>query len=130
MQSSDVSFTKEKKVTDEQRVYLKKSLIKLGFNPKNNGFILFYKAIILAYELDMVTINISKLCEILSSKNKELKASGVNSALKYVFYNINTKKLLHHYEKIFSIEFDVEYFSMKSFMTDFVDLLENNFKQR
>lgn len=123
MKSSNVTFTKDKHITYKQRIFLKTALIKLGVNAKNNGLQLFINVIILAYELDMITINITKICEILALNNHHLKASGINSSLKYSFYNINTKKLIANYQNIFGLEFDAEYFSIKTFVSDFVDLL-------
>ena len=125
MVSSNVTLTKDKKVTSEQRIFLKTALLQLGVSPRNNGFQLFVKVISLVYKLDMITINLNKICNILALRNKLTTPKAIYSELKYAFYNINTKKLFANYEKVFGIELDTEYFSIKNLINDFVDLLES-----
>ena len=123
MSSLYETYTKEKTISYEQRLFIKTSLRQLGFNPKHNGFILLQKAIIYAYKQDMITINLEEVYKYLSHKiNKPYKT--IESDLRYSFYNINSKKLYNTYEKIFKISFFPEYFNLKNFIIDFLDLIE------
>ena len=123
MSSLYETCTKEKTISYEQRLFIKTSLRQLGFNPKHNGFILLQKAIIYAYKQDVITINLEKIYNYLALKtNKSYKT--IESDIRYSFYNINSKKLYNTYEKIFKISFFPEYFNLKNFIIDFLDLIE------
>ena len=123
MACSSIMQNKEKVITYEQKVFLKKALVQLGINPINNGFILIQKAIIYAYTEDMITINLENIYRYIS-KQDNISSRGIESIIRYSFYNINTKKLKSNYEKIFGIEFDFEFFSIRSIISDFKDILE------
>ena len=116
--------TKDKSISYKQKLFIKTSLRQLGINPKNNGFLIFQKAIIYVYKKDMTVINLEEIYKEIS-KNTSITANSIGSTLRYSFYNINTKKLISNYEKIFGIEFDSEYFSIRNLISDFKDILEN-----
>ena len=124
MESSYVINTKNKKISYEQKLFIKTSLRQLGINPKNNGFLLIQKAIILAYEKDMITINLEKIYKYLSNETESISKSGIESLIRYSFYNINTKNLSNNYQKIFGIEFSIEFFNLRNLISDFLDILE------
>lgn len=122
MSSLYETCTKEKTISYEQRLFIKTSLRQLGFNPKHNGFVLLQKAIIYAYECDMITINLEKIYNYLALKtNKSYKT--VESNIRYSFYNINIKKIYSNYIKIFNIEFSQNFFNLKNLISDFLDFL-------
>lgn len=122
MSSLYETYTKEKTISYEQRLFIKKSLRQLGFNPKHNGFVLLQKAIIYAYKQDMITINLEKIYRYLSSKtNKPYKT--IESDIRYSFYNINIKKIYNNYIKIFNIEFSQNFLNLKNLISDFLDFL-------
>ena len=116
-----------KTISYSQKLFLTTSLRQIGFNPKNSGMFLIRQAIIYFYKTDIITINLEKIYKFLASKNN-LSSKGVESLIRYSFYNINTKKLITNYEKIFGIKFDFEYFNLKTLINDFIDLLENQEK--
>ena len=122
MSSLYETCTKEKTISYEQRLFIKKSLQQLGFNPKHNGFILLQKAIIHAYKQDLITINLEEIYRYLSLKtNKSYKT--IESDIRYSFYNINIKKLSQNYKNIFQLGFSLEYLSIKNLVYDFLDIL-------
>lgn len=125
MLSSYENCTKDKTISYEQKLFIKTSLRQLGISSNNNGFFLIQKAIIYAYETDMITINLEKIYRYLSGKTTNISARGVESTIRYSFYNINTKKLFANYEDIFGIEFNSNYFTIKNLISDFKDILEN-----
>lgn len=116
--------TKDKSISYKQKLFIKTSLRQLGINPKNNGFLIFQKIIIYVYKKDMTVINLEEIYKEIS-KNTSITANSIGSTLRYSFYNINTKKLISNYEKIFGIEFDSDYFSIRNLISDFKDILEN-----
>lgn len=124
MTCSSIMQSKERVIKYEQKIFLKKALMQLGINPKNNGFILIQRAIIYAYIEDMITINLEDIYKYIATKEK-ISTKGIESIIRYSFYNINTKKLKANYERIFGIEFDFEYFSIRNIISDFIDLLDN-----
>ena len=124
MISSNVKFTNDKKISYEQRLFIKTSLRQIGINPKNNGLLVFQQAIIYAYYNDMVIINLEEIYRFLSSKHKNKAPKTIETILRYAFYNINVKKLSSNYEKIFGLEFSMECFSIKTLIEDFIDILQ------
>ena len=123
MASSNICYTKTKVISYEQKLFIKRSLRQLGFNPKTTGFLFFEKAIIFAYEHDIILINLYEIYRYISQKTLQ-PFKTVESAFVYTFNNLNTKKLSLKYESIFEIEFSIEYFNMSSLISDFLDLLE------
>lgn len=113
-----------KTISYNQKLFLTTSLRQIGFNPKNNGISLIKQAIIYVYKADMITINLEKIYKYLAIKN-HISSKGIESIIRYSFYNINIKKLSSNYEKIFGLEFDIEFFNIKALIRDFVDLLES-----
>ena len=57
MSSSYATCTKEKTISYEQRLFIKRSLRQLGLNSKMDGFIYIQKIIIYAYQNDIIFIN-------------------------------------------------------------------------
>ena len=100
------------------------SLRRIGINSNNNVFILFQKAIIYAYKKDMITINLEEIYKYLGKK-KSQSHKTIESIIRYSFYNINVKKLSANYEKVFGLEFSMEFFSIRTLIEDFIDILEN-----
>lgn len=123
MASSNICYTKTKVISYEQKLFIKRSLRQLGFNPKTTGFLFFEKAIIFAYEHDIILINLYEIYRYISQKTLQ-PFKTVESAFVYTFNNLNTKKLSLNYESIFEIEFSIEFFNMSSLISDFLDLLE------
>lgn len=117
--------TKDKKISYEQRLFIKTSLRQLGINPKNNGLLVFQQAIIYAYSKDMIVINLEDIYRYISKKHQNKSSRTIETILRYSFYNINSKKLSTNYEKIFGLEFYSEYFSIRTLISDFLDILEN-----
>ena len=116
-----------KTISYSQKLFLTTSLRQIGFNPKNNGTFLIKQPTIYVYKTDIITINLEKIYKFLASKNN-LSSKGIESLIRYSFYNINTKKLVTNYEKIFGIKFDFEYFNLKTLINDYIDLLETQEK--
>ena len=123
MSSSYETCTKEKVISYEQRLFIKTALRQIGINSNNNGFILFQKAIIYAYKKDMITINLEEIYKYLGKKNSQ-PYKTIESIIRYSFYNVNIKKLSSNYEKIFGLEFSMEFFSIRTLIEDFIDILE------
>ena len=123
MSSSYETCTKEKVISYEQRLFIKTALRRIGINSNNNGFILFQKAIIYAYKKDMITINLEEIYKYLGKKNSQ-PYKTIESINRYSFYNVNIKKLSSNYEKIFGLEFSMEFFSIRALIEDFIDILE------
>lgn len=73
----------------------------------------------------MIPINLGKIYRYLSNKTNNISTRGIESTIRYSFYNINTKKLFANYENIFEVEFDLDYFTIKNLISDFMDILEN-----
>ena len=124
MSSSYETCTKEKVISYEQRQFIKTALRRIGINSNNNGFILFQKAIIYAYKKDMITINLEEIYKYLGKKNSQ-PYKTIESIIRYSFYNVNIKKLSSNYEKIFGLEFSMEFFSIRTLIEDFIDILES-----
>jgi len=124
MSSSYETCTKEKVISYEQRLFIKTALRRIGINSNNNGFILFQKAIIYAYKKDMITINLEEIYKYLGKKNSQPHKT-IESIIRYSFYNINIKKLSTNYEKVFGLEFSMEFFSIRTLIEDFIDILDN-----
>ena len=124
MSSSYETCTKEKVISYEQRLFIKTALRRIGINSNNNGFILFQKAIIYAYKKDMITINLEEIYKYLGKKNSQSHKT-IESLIRYSFYNVNIKKLSRNYEKVFGLEFSMEFFSIRTLIEDFIDILEN-----
>lgn len=124
MSSSYETCTKEKIISYEQRLFIKTSLRQLGINPKNNGFLIFQKAIIYAYKKDMITINLEEIYKYIGNKTSQPHKT-IESTIRYSFYNINTKKLSINYEKIFGLEFSIDLFNIRTLISDFLDILED-----
>lgn len=120
--SSEESIT-HKKISYEQKTFIKTSLRQLGINSKNNGFIVIQKVIKYAYEKDMISINLEDIyryiAKLTSKSNKTIE-----SIIRYALYNVNSKQFSSNYEKIFGIDFSFEFFSLKNFISDFLDILE------
>lgn len=117
--------TKDKKISYEQRLFIKTSLRQLGINPKNNGLLVFQQAIIYAYSKDMIVINLEEIYRYIAKKHQNKSSRTIETILRYAFYNLNSKKLSANYEKIFGLEFCSEYFSIRTLISDFLDILEN-----
>lgn len=124
MSSSYETCTKEKVISYEQRLFIKTSLRQLGINPRNNGFLIFQKAIIYAYKKDMITINLEEIYKYIGNKTSQPHKT-IESIIRYSFYNINTKKLSINYKKIFGLEFSIDFFNIRTLISDFLDILEN-----
>ena len=120
--SSEESIT-HKKISYDQKTFIKTSLRQLGINSKNNGFIVIQKVIKYAYEKDMISINLEDIyryiAKLTSKSNKTIE-----SIIRYALYNVNSKQFSSNYEKIFGIDFSFEFFSLKNFISDFLDILE------
>ena len=120
--SSEESIT-HKKISYEQKTFIKTSLRQLGINSKNNGFIVIQKVIKYAYEKDMISINLEDIyryiAKLTSKSNKTIE-----SIIRYALYNVNSKQFSSNKEKIFGIDFSFEFFSLKNFISDFLDILE------
>lgn len=115
--------TENKKISYEQRILVKTSLIKLGVNPKSCGFRAMQQVILFAYKIDLIEINLEYIYRLIVKNNKATSVEALKKLIKRTFDNINTKKLCNNYEDIFEIEFDSEYFTLNNFISDFVDLL-------
>ena len=123
MSSSSICYTKSKVISYEQKLFIKKSLRQLGFNPKTKGFLFFEKAITFTYEYDIISINLYEIYRYIAYKTSQ-PFKTVESAFIYTFNNLNIKKLSLNYESIFDIEFSFEYFNISSLLIDFIDILE------
>ena len=120
--SSEESIT-HKKISYEQKTFIKTSLRQLGINSKNNGFIVIQKVIKYAYEKDMISINLEDIYRYIAKlTSKSIKT--IESIIRYALYNVNSKQFSSNYEKIFGIDFSFEFFSLKNFISDFLDILE------
>lgn len=124
MISSSICYTKSRVISYEQKLFIKRALRQLGFNPKTRGFLFFKKAIIFAYEHDIISINLYEIYRYISQKTSH-PFKTVESAFIYTFNNLNTKKLSLNYESIFDIEFSIEIFNMSNLISDFIDVLDN-----
>ena len=123
MSSSYATCTKEKTISYEQRLFIKRSLRQLGLNSKTDGFNYIQKAIILAYEYDMITINFRDLCKYLANKRSQ-SFRTIESVSRYSIYTLNANKLANNYENIFGIEYTYSEFNICSLISDFKDILE------
>lgn len=119
------SNSKERKISYNQKLFIKTSLRQLGINPKNNGLLVFQEAITYAYSKDMVIINLEEIYKYIAQKHENKSPRTIETILRYAFYNLNSKKLSENYKKIFGLDFCIEYFSIKILISDFVDILEN-----
>lgn len=117
------TFTNDRKISYNQKVFLKTTLRKLGLNPSNNGSKLLFKIVLIAHTKDMVTINFEGLCRILSVE-QNLSSKTISSEIKYSINSANFKKARENYEKIFGIEFESEFFTPRNLISDLKDLLE------
>lgn len=124
MSSSSICYSKSRIISYEQKLFIKRSLRQLGFNPKTKGFLFFEKAIIFAYEYDIISINLYEIYRYISKKTSQ-PFKTIESAFIYTFSSLNTKKLSLNYESIFDIEFSFDSFSMSILISDFIDLLDN-----
>lgn len=118
------TFTNDRKISYEQKVFLKTILRKLGLNPSNNGTKLFFKIVLIAYTKDMITINFEGLCRILSIE-QNISSKTISSEIKYSINCANFKKARENYEKIFGIEFESEFFTPRNLISDLKDLIDN-----
>ena len=122
MSSSSICYTKSRVISYEQKLFIKRSLRQLGFNPKTSGFLFFQKAIIYCYECDVISINLNEIYRYISLKTFQ-PIKTIQSAFIYTFNNLNTKKLSLNYESIFEIEFSIDYFNINNLICDFLDIL-------
>ena len=71
----------------------------------------------------MISINLEDIyryiAKLTSKSNKTIE-----SIIRYALYNVNSKQFSSNYEKIFGIDFSFEFFSLKNFISDFLDILE------
>lgn len=118
------SNSKERIISYNQKLFIKTSLRQLGINPKNNGLLIFQEAITYAYSKDMIIINLEEIYKYLALKHINKSPRTIETILRYAFNNINSKKLLDNYPKIFGLDFCIEYFSIKTLISDFLDILE------
>ena len=118
------SNNKERKISYDQKLFIKTSLRQLGINPKNNGLLIFQEAITYAYSKDMIIINLEEIYKYLALKHINKSPRTIETILRYAFNNINSRKLLDNYPKIFGLDFCIEYFSIKTLISDFLDILE------
>lgn len=123
MSSSSICYTKSRVISYEQKLFIKRSLRQLGFNPKTAGFHFFQKAIIFAYENDIISINLNEIYRYIAIKTFH-PVKTVQSSFIYSFNNLNTKKLYTNYKSIFGIEFSIEFFNITTLIIDFIDILE------
>ena len=123
MSSSNICYTKSRVISYEQKLFIKRALRQLGFNPKTTGFLFFQKAIIFAYEHDLVFINLTEIYRYISQKTSH-PIKTIQSSFIYTFNNLNTKKLSSNYESIFDIEFSFDFFCINNLISDFIDVLE------
>lgn len=123
MSSSNICYSKSKVISYEQKLFIKKALRQLGFNPKTIGFLFFVKAIIFTYEYDIISINLNEIYRHISTKTSQ-PIKTIQSTFIYTFNNLNTKKLYTNYENIFNVEFSMEFFNISSLIIDFIDILE------
>lgn len=125
MSSSSICYTKSKVISYEQKLFIKRSLRQLGFNPKTKGFLFFEKAIIFTYEHDIISINLYEIYRHISQKTYQ-PLKTIQSSFIYAFNNLDTKKLYTNYKNIFDIEFSIEFFNIKTLIEDFIDVLQYN----
>lgn len=123
MISSSEELITHKKISYEQKTFIKTSLRQLGINSKNNGFIVIQKVIKYAYEKDMISINLEDIYRYIA-KHTSKSNKTIESIIRYALYNVNSKHFSSNYEKIFGIDFSFEFFSLKNFISDFLDILE------
>lgn len=116
--------SKKRKISYDQKLFIKTSLRQLGINPKNNGILIFQEAITYAYSKDMIIINLEEIYRYIAQKHENKSPRTIETILRYAFGNINSKKLSDNYSKIFGLEFCIEYFSIKTLISDFLDILE------
>ena len=79
------------------------------------------KAIIFAYENDIISINLNEIYRYIAIKTSQ-PIKTIQSAFIYSFNNLNTKKLYTNYENIFDIEFSIEFFNISTLINDFIDI--------
>ena len=115
----------ERKISYNQKLFIKTSLRQLGINPKNNGLLIFQEAITYAYSKDMIIINLEEIYRYIAQKHENKSPRTIETILRYAFYNLNSKKLSDNYKKIFGLDFCIEYFSIKTLISDFIDIMEN-----
>ncbi len=124
------TFTNDRKISYEQKVFLKSTLRKLGLNPSNNGTKLFFKIVLIAYIKDMITINFEGLCRMLSIE-QNISSKTISSEIKYSINSANFKKARETYKNIFGIEFESDFFTPRNLISDLKDILENiNFENK
>lgn len=114
----------KEKISYNQKLFVKTSLRQLGFNPKNNGLLIFQEAITYAYSKDMIVINLEEIYRYIAQKHENKSPRTIETILRYAFNNINSKKLSDNYKKIFGLDFCIECFSIKTLISDFLDILE------
>lgn len=119
------SNSKERKISYNQKLFIKTSLRQLGINPKNNGLLIFQEAITYAYSKDMIIINLEAIYKYIAQKHENKSPRTIETILRYAFYNLNSKKLSENYKKIFGLDFYIEYFNIKSLISDYLDILDN-----
>ena len=64
------SNNKERKISYDQKLFIKTSLRQLGINPKNNGLLIFQEAITYAYSKDMIIINLEEIYRYIAQKHE------------------------------------------------------------
>ena len=123
MSSSYATCTKEKTISYEQRLFIKRTLRQLGLNSKTDGFSYIQKAIIYAYEYDIISINFRDICKHLATRHSQ-SFRTIESVSRYSIYNLNANKLASNYENIFGIEYSYSEFNICSLINDVLDILE------
>ncbi len=124
MNSSSILSTKDRKISYEQKIFIKASLQQLGINSKNNGYQLIQKAINYAFEKDMITINLEEIYRYIAFHTAKSHKT-IEAIIRYTLFNVNSKQFSSNYEEIFGIEFSYDSFSIKTFISDYLDVLEN-----
>lgn len=125
MKSKYDIFTKEKrKISYNQKLFINTSLRQLGFKPANNGTIYLKKIIILAYEENLIVIELKKLCNMLANEIGNIKSTTIYEDIKYAVNNVNYTKARLNYEKIFNFSYDSEYFTTRNIVEEVLSVLE------
>ena len=88
------SNNKERKISYNQKLFIKTSLRQLGINPKNNGLLIFQEAITYAYSKDMIIINLEEIYRYIAQKHENKSPRTIETILRYAFYNLNSKKTI------------------------------------
>ncbi len=121
----DISTKDEKEVSYID--FVDTILDTLGFNKANNGTRLLREFIIYLYIKKPIEIKFkNEINSFIKDKKIKISYGNFKERLKYAILNSNNDKMKNNFYKVFRIEYDYYYLSLKNIITFILNAMERN----